>query len=192
MNMLDSLRLEQALHMLGELLADRGFYYEVVAIGGGSLLLLEQIDRPTKDLDLVALIENEELISSEPLPEILLKTAEDVAKAMDIRKDWLNSGPTSLLQFGLPDGFKTRLHTKKFGGLTVHFASRFDQICFKLYASVDHGPLSKHFKDLRSLQPTIDELFTAKNWCLTQDASEPFAIELDKAFATLEKHCAKP
>ena len=37
--------------MLGELLADRGHAVELVAIGGGSLLLLGLIERPTKDLD---------------------------------------------------------------------------------------------------------------------------------------------
>ena len=35
--------------MLGEMLADRGDEIDVVAIGGGSLLLLELIERPTKD-----------------------------------------------------------------------------------------------------------------------------------------------
>lgn len=47
--------LEEALGILGQLLLDRGLCYEVVAIGGGGLLLLGHILRTTKDLDLVAL-----------------------------------------------------------------------------------------------------------------------------------------
>ncbi len=41
--------LEQALGMLGQLLADRGEHHEVVIIGGGGLLLLRYIERTTKD-----------------------------------------------------------------------------------------------------------------------------------------------
>ena len=48
--------LERALEMLGELIADRGLSFEVHAIGGGSLLLLGLLDRPTEDLDLVAIV----------------------------------------------------------------------------------------------------------------------------------------
>lgn len=58
---IDSTSLEEALKALGELLRDRGHYYEVVAIGGGSLLLLGQIERTTKDLDLVALIKKKSI-----------------------------------------------------------------------------------------------------------------------------------
>lgn len=49
--------LEDALDLLGQLLSDRGHRFEVVAIGGGGLQLIGVIDRPTKDLDLVALLE---------------------------------------------------------------------------------------------------------------------------------------
>lgn len=54
----DSLR--QALDALGVLLADRGLTYEIVAVGGGGLLLLGVIRRPTKDLDALALVERGE------------------------------------------------------------------------------------------------------------------------------------
>ena len=53
--MLDQRSLADALAAVGELLADRGHQIEVVAIGGGGLLLLGLIERSTKDLDLVAL-----------------------------------------------------------------------------------------------------------------------------------------
>ncbi len=42
---IDSASLEGALEVLGQLLEDRGLHYEVVAIGGGSLLLLGLIQR---------------------------------------------------------------------------------------------------------------------------------------------------
>ncbi len=178
---IDSVGLERALDALGQLLADRQHHHEVVAIGGGSLLLLGQINRPTKDLDLVALVANQELISADPLPLSLLEAAEEVANALNLGKNWLNPGPTSLLGAGLPQGFSTRMHTRHYGGLTIHLAGRLDQICLKLYASADQGPDSKHFADLKSLQPTQSELQIAARWCITQDVSKPFAEELESA-----------
>lgn len=182
---IDSITLERALTVLGQLLADRGHSYEVVAIGGGSLLLLGQIDRTTKDLDLVALVTSDQFISADPLPQNLLQAAKEVEIALDLGQDWLNTGPTSLLEMGLPPGFQRRMQTRQYRGLTVHLADRFDQICFKLYATVDQGPHSKHFIDLKSLQPTYDELITAKSWCITHDVSEIFAAELNKAIHSL-------
>jgi hypothetical protein len=178
---IDSASLEGALVVLGQLLEDRGCAYEIVAIGGGSLLLLGLVERTTKDLDLVALIEEGRFISAEPLPQALLQAAEEVGKALELGRDWLNSGPKGLLDAGLPAGFMERMHVRYYKGLTIHLADRFDQICFKLYASVDQGPQSKHFADLMHLKPSIDELRQARSWCTTQDLSEVFAGNLNAA-----------
>jgi uncharacterized nucleotidyltransferase DUF6036 len=43
---------------LGQLLAERGLRYELLAIGGGALQLLGLITRPTRDIDVVALVEH--------------------------------------------------------------------------------------------------------------------------------------
>jgi hypothetical protein len=178
---IDSNSLKEALGVLGQVLTDRGLTFEIVAIGGGSLLLLKLIDRTTKDLDLVALLQNGKLVSADPMPEALMKAARDVGKALGLNADWLNIGPASLLKAGLPKGFLGRAHTQHYGGLTIHLADRFDQICFKLYAAVDQGPRSKHFADLVLLKPTPDELQRAKEWCVTHDVSEVFAEELNRA-----------
>ena len=177
--------LEEALMALGELLTDRGHSYEIVAIGGGSLLLLKQIERATRDIDLVALVKNRKLISADPLPAALYEAAKDVGLALDLGADWLNIGPSSLLQMGLPEGFAERMHTRHYMGLTVHLADRFDQICFKLYASVDQGPTSKHFTDLVSLKPSSGELEEARSWCTSHDVSEDFSREIDKAIESV-------
>ncbi len=114
--MFTSSSLVEAFETLGEVLTDRRQSAEVVVIGGGSLLLLKLIERPTKDL--------------------------------------------------------------RFGGLILHVAAREDQICFKLYASVDQGPRSKHTQDLRRLHPSSEELARAAAWCKTHDPSEGFAEQL--------------
>jgi hypothetical protein len=178
---IDSATLEGALTVLGQLLADRGYCYEIVAIGGGSLLLLQQIERTTKDLDLVAIVESGRLVSADPLPLVLLQAAEEVGKALELGKDWLNIGPAALFHMGLPSGFMDRAHTRHYRGLIIHLADRFDQIFFKLYASVDQGPGSKHFADLITLNPSPEELEQAKTWCITHDVSETFQAEINKA-----------
>lgn len=182
---LDFTNLENALFMLGQRLARSKQYHEVVAIGGASLVLLGYIDRTTKDLDLVAVMESGHLKSAKPLPQNLLKEIELVGTALGIGKNWVNGGPTSLLEAGLPEGFKNRLIIRKYDGLTIHFAGRLDQICFKLYAAVDQGPKSKHFADLKRLEPTHNELLTAEKWCLTQDVSLEFATFLTQALSAL-------
>jgi hypothetical protein len=79
-----------------------------------------------------------------------------------------------LLDFELPDGFLARVESRRYGGhLTVHFASRLDQIHFKLYAAVDAGP-GKHSRDLEALEPTPEELLLAARWSRTHDPSPGF------------------
>lgn len=145
------------------------------------MLLLGCIIRPTKDLDIVALIRDNILISSRPLPEPLQEAIYQVGSAYNLPRDWINSAPADLWVMGLPDGFQERLEPMQYGGLTLYCASRFDQICFKLYASVDQGPNSKHFEDLKRLRPTQQELTIASTWCKTHDVSEVFAEELSIA-----------
>lgn len=171
--------------MVGEVLADRGLSIAVVAVGGGSLLLLGMLDRPTEDLDLVAIARDGVLLSAEPMPPELALAVSDVAALLGLPSTWMNAGPADLLRLGLPGGFDERVITKRFGGLTVHLAGRFDQICFKLYAAVDQGPRSKHFADLRALAPSHDELRAAARWAQTHDPSEPFRDQLEQALVAL-------
>lgn len=180
-----SASLEEALELLGEVLEDRGRAANLVVIGGGSLLLLGLIERPTNDLDILAVVEAGEYVSAKPLPGFLLAAVRDVAVATGLPEDWLNAGPASLLDFGLPEGFAERLDTRRFGGLVLHLASRFDQICFKLYASVDQGPQSKHASDLKRLGASSDELARAAAWCKTHDPSEGFNEQLGLALDAL-------
>jgi hypothetical protein len=66
--------------------------------------------------------------------------------------------------------------------LTVSFASRLDQIHFKLYAAVDQGP-GKHEQDLHALEPTQDELVAAARWSRTHDPSDGYREMLIQALA---------
>lgn len=183
--MFDAQTLEGAIARLGALLADRGHTYEVVAIGGGGLLLVGHTVRPTKDLDLLAIVEASEYQSAKPLPAPLAEAIADVALLLGLPGDWLNSGPTSQLRFGLPEGFRERTVRRVYGGLTINFASRLDQICLKLYAAVDDSPRGKHFADLQTLAPSAEEIAFAASWVKTQDAAEEFPDLVDQVVERL-------
>lgn len=178
-------RLEEALETLGVALQDQRTPYELLAIGGSGLLLLGLIIRPTGDLDVIALLQGETFRKLDALPEPLETAARQAGEALGLGDRWLNTGPSALMDFGLPDGWEKRLTTRRYGGLCLHLLSRQDQICFKLYAAVDRGPDDKHYNDLQTLEPTRDELLFAARWTLTHDPSAAFRGELIKCLASL-------
>ncbi|MGH2751385.1 MAG: DUF6036 family nucleotidyltransferase [Actinomycetota bacterium] len=163
---------------LGEHLSALDAHLEIVVIGGAALLALGLVDRTTSDVDVLALDSAEGLKPARPLPSELVEARNRVARDFELEPDWLNPGPVDLLRFGLPDAFMERVETRSFGAaLTVHFAGRFDQIHFKLYALVDQGA-GRHEDDLRALKPTRDELLAGARWAVTHDPSEGFRREL--------------
>jgi hypothetical protein len=177
--------LRRALQELGSLLAFRKQSYTLAIVGGGGLQLLGLIARPTRDLDVIAVIVDGKYQTAEPLPVPLRDAVVDVAHALGLAEEWLNSGPTQQLRFGLPAGFGERVVSERFGALTVHLASRYDQICLKLHAAVDDGPSGKHAADLRILAPTRDELAQAAVWVKGQDSSDDFVRFVDQVIEWL-------
>jgi len=176
---------DQLLGALSEQLAASGEHYELVVIGGSGLLALGIIERATRDVDIVALHSDGALDRAKPLPEALRIARDRVARDFSLPPEWLNPGPTDLLELGLPAGFVDRLERRDYGeSLVVYLASRYDQIHFKLYALVDQGP-GKHEEDLRALSPTEAELVAAARWSRSQDPSDGYAQVLRGALTHL-------
>jgi hypothetical protein len=151
-------------HLAGVYDALKGEPLEVSICKGAALNLLGYVRRVTKDIDLV---------SPEVLPPKFNEAVKITADYFGLKPDWINQGPIDLLRMGLPEGYHSRCKQLDFHSNLVFFiASRFDQIHFKLYASVDRG--GYHLQDLKALSPTDEELITAARWCLTHDVSEPF------------------
>jgi len=176
--MLDPSRLEVALKTLGRLLSDRGLSYELVAVGGSGLLMLGLTVRPTRDLDIVAIVENGGYVRVEELPTQLLDAVRSVGQIEGLAPNWSNAGPADLLEFGLPEGFARRTQKKQYGPLIIHFASRLDQVALKVCDVADAGPRSNHFQDLQSLSPSEEALIQAGRWAITHDPSEGFRSQL--------------
>lgn len=179
-------KINEALQLLdGRLKMNRSRGFSLVVCGGTALNAMHLIQRTTKDVDIVALMDSDnQLVDPAPLPEALMVAAKEVADTLNLPQDWLNNGPSSgdggLFRLGLPDGFKERL-TKNYQGekLMVYFVSRLDQIHFKLYAAIDQLG-SYHASDLKQLSPSDEELLQAVRWATTHDPSEGFqtAIKL--------------
>jgi hypothetical protein len=152
---------------------------ELLVCGGSALNVLGLVRRATKDVDILAYIERNDkgetfLIKAASLTPELVMAAKKVARDFNLPDDWLNTGPASAVDLGLPNGFMDRVTTKVFGNkLTVHFLGHYDQIHFKLYAAVDQGA-GKHFDDLLALKPTSEEIEQAARWSVTHDVSEGF------------------
>lgn len=156
---------------------------ELLVCGGSALNVLGLVRRATKDVDILAYIERSEkgetfLIKADSLTPELVTASKKVARDFNLPDDWLNTGPASAVDLGLPNGFMERVITRKFGQrLIIHFLGRYDQIHFKLYAVVDQGA-GKHLDDLLTLKPTSEEIGQAACWTMTHDVSEGFKQNL--------------
>jgi hypothetical protein len=161
-----------------------GHEYDLVVIGGSALLALGLVSRSTQDVDVVALAGRSGLDEALPLPQPLVEARDRVARDFALPQDWLNSeAARDMLRLGLPDGFMERLTLREYGrSLRVRYASRVDQIHFKLHATVDRGG-GKHLADLQALEPTADELILAARWARTHDPSEGFLGVLIEALS---------
>jgi hypothetical protein len=183
--MLERHQLDEALAILGALLEERGEAVGVLIVGGGSLLLLGVVERPTADVDVVGFSSAAGYSRADVLPEFLATAVREVGDALGLSDSWLNTGPASLTEFGLPPGLEGRVTVRTYGGLEVHLPAREDLVCFKLYAAVDQGERSKHFADLRSLSPTAEQLIGAARWTRTHDPSPAFLGELQRILGLL-------
>lgn len=97
----------------------------------------------------------------------------------------MNPGPTDLLRHGLPGGFSERLVRREYGPvLRVSFASRIDQIFFKLYAAADRRE-PRDFADLQQLDPTAGELHAAARRARQHNMPGPFDDAMARALADL-------
>jgi len=153
----------------------------LIVCGGTALAALGLVSRTTRDVDILGTV----LVTESGLtvrrikefPQWLTEAAGKVGRDFDLPKNWLNLGPASQVDSGLPEGFEKRLIKRQYGSyLTVYFISRLDQIHFKLYAAVDRDDY--HVQDLIALMPTENEIEMAAKWVITQDISEPFRLIL--------------
>lgn len=185
--------IEELLGALGSLLAADGLDFAIVVLGGAALNLLGLVARTTKDVDVLAIVEGSQddpqLVPPDPLPDLLQRAANRVARDFSLPDDWINGTAGLQLKAGLPPGLVDRLQWQRYGGLTVGLVDRYDLIFFKLYAAADDtGPWSVHYQDLVALNPTAGELASAEEWVRKQDVSEAFHQALGQVMEHIEEN----
>jgi hypothetical protein len=162
--------LSKALHLLSEFLADGSCAPVWLVVGGGSALLAQRLsNRPTKDVDVMALREWEgNVISAYPLPEPVKQAAAKVATELRLDANWLN-GAASLHGFDLsllPNSFWQDFDTREYGqNLKVSFIGRPGLILLKLSAALDRDQ-RRDIEDLLNLKPTATETEESLRWIL--------------------------
>lgn len=156
-----------------QIAAGGGRRISLVVCGGTALAALGLVLRTTKDVDVLGVMEKGTIRKIGAFPVWLSEAAMKVARDFNLPVDWLNLGPESQLETGLPEGLPARLQKRVYGKrLTIYFISRIDQIFFKLFASLDRG--GYHGEDLFKLNPSESELLAACHWVLSQDVSVGF------------------
>ena len=92
--------------------------------------------RTTKDVDVLATLQDGDLHCARHLPPWLLEDADAVQAELKLPENWLNDGPAdeNLFRLGLPLGVAQRLVLRECGPrLKISFISRYDQIqCARL------------------------------------------------------------
>jgi len=173
--------IENVLRALSEQLDVEGVSaLEMVVCGGAALSMLGYVRRATKDIDVIAFVDRDKdgltiLAKATPLRPALVAAAKRVQKDFNLPENWLNDGPASVIDLGLPEGLVDRAEVHSYGkSLVVDFLSRYDQIHFKLYAAVDRDRRDVHYDDLVALNPSPEELEEAARWTLTHDPSEGY------------------
>lgn len=171
--------LDSALHKLGDRLQQKGCPpIRLVVCGGSALLAMGLSVRTTEDVDVVALVDEDDgLASPVPFPACFEAAIHEVSLLTGLPEDWLNNGPSrdpgGLFQSGLPEGILDRAGRRSYGvSLEVFFTGRLDQIFFKVFASADS--MGVHVSDLMELDPTPDEMENAARWCVSIDPSTEF------------------
>jgi len=187
MKKIDDHLLKEALGLLSEFFESHPPQHFVVC-GGSSLLALGLIRRTTtRDVDILARIEDGHLVTAKPLPEWMFEAIRKVGKDLDLMENWFNTGPSddSFFKFGLPNGLAERLTSVDYGSkLRISYISRYDQIHLKLYAAADSDQ-GRHYQDLQDLTPTAAELLDAARWTRNQDPSEGFLFVLGEVFKAM-------
>jgi len=176
----DQKDIETILSALGEQLESSSVEsVELLVCGGSAMIFLGLAQRTTKDVDILAYIKrtnagDTSFIKAKQMNPEFIMASRKVARDFNLPENWINTGPTSAVDLGLPDRLMERVTTREFGRkLTIHFLGRYDQIHFKLYAAVDQGA-GIHYEDLLTLKPTADELEQAARWSMTHDVSEGY------------------
>jgi hypothetical protein len=185
--------IDGALQRLGKrLLYEYAEPITLVVCGGRALNVLDIASRTTRDVDVLAIVEETpegiRLRHDQPLSKAFSEIVGEVGRDLGLPGDWLNMGPRDVLRvYGAPQGMTERWERREYGpSLTVCFVSRLDQVHFKLLAAADPEAEPRHLEDLaQRMKPTEEEVRTAVGWLLGRKTSSWFRGNVRRAVEAL-------
>ncbi|MCX6997926.1 MAG: hypothetical protein NTV49_12780 [Kiritimatiellaeota bacterium] len=189
MTFTNAAEIDGALQRLGKrLLYEYAKPIALLVCGGSALNVLNIARRTTRDVDVLAVVEQTakglQLRYDRPLPKDFCSLVAAVGRDLGLSDDWLNMGPKDVLQvYGAPPGMTDRWAQREYGpALTVYFVSRLDQVHFKLLAAADPKADPRHLEDLLlRIKPTPEEVRAAAGWLLGRETSAWFRDNVRRA-----------
>jgi len=165
--------LRPILDRLDAKLKARGESRELTVCGGGALLILNIIDRQTRDIDVIA----------PELDPLLKAVAAEVGQEFGLEPGWLNNGPASLSR-DLESEWETRVQLIYKGQrLKMNTLSNRDLLASKLFAYCDRD--EDDLSDILKMQPSASEVESLRAWVLERDASAYWPDRVEKCFEKL-------
>ena len=156
-------------------LAERGIEFTGIVVGGAALVMNGTITRSTEDVDIIA---------PELPDDVRAYAAEKSSDDAPIRKDWLNNGPSSLVDV-LPDGWRDDLRPLYEGqAITFLQLGRMDTLRTKLFAYCDR---QRDMDDCIALEPTEREIRIIKPWLEEQDANPQWPEHVRRSLHALQR-----
>jgi len=167
--------MKDVLKAFDEHLAVEGLAFEVVIIGGAALIVMDVVDRQTKDVDCL-----------DPVIDAQVKQASiEFARKhpkFRLQENWLNNGPASLKR-ELPADWPTRIQSIYVGrALKLSTLGRIDLLRSKLYAYCDR---QTDLDDCIALKPSLAELRQCHPWVTDRDANPLWPDHVLKSFEFL-------
>lgn len=171
--------MKDVLKAFDKFLAKENLSFNAVVIGGAALIIMDVVDRQTKDVDCL-----DPKIDSEVKAASIRFAKEN--SHFNLQQNWLNNGPESLKR-DLPVDWPTRLQIVFQGeALNISTLGRIDLLRSKLFAFCDR---QSDLSDCIALRPTRSELLECYPWVLDRDASELWPAHILKSFQILAKRC---
>jgi hypothetical protein len=170
---MDYRKAEDMLSALGTVLEEQEIDpVDIVVCGAMALLLQGIIDRPTRDIDGLGLVVEEDgsLALRKPLMSNEFNAAvESVGSLFNEGKHWFSTAAIILHDdTELPADLVERAQVRRYGErLIVRLCSRGHMVCLKMWAAINRG--EPDIGDLIKMEISVEEARAGAEWCLEQD-----------------------
>ena len=160
-------------------LSEKGLSFHCIVVGAAPLILLDIIDRGTKDCDVL----------DPTIPDEVKRASVEFAKRKsdeghDLPENWFNNGPASLKEI-LPEGWRAGTRVVYEGkALTLLTLGRMDLLRAKLFGYCDRGT---DLDDCVALRPTREELEEVIEWVKEQDTNPMWPKHVEEQFRFLDE-----